>query len=142
MHSGCTVFAGGTGQTEQQVQAMAELKPAGYIGTPSFLKIIVEKAAEMGVPLPSVRKCLSMYFVQLRIAPDQRQRRRGGGGKGAPVWKKAAGGAVTTPGDSRRKELHGPPGRPASLRSRRRQVWVTPQRYPTSATGKPAGHKR
>jgi phenylacetate-CoA ligase len=55
---GCTVFAGGTGQTEQQVQAMAELRPAGYIGTPSFLKIIVEKAAEMGVALPSVRKAL------------------------------------------------------------------------------------
>ena len=55
---GCTVFAGGIGQTEQQVQAMAELKPAGYIGTPSFLKIIVEKAAEMGVALPSVRKAL------------------------------------------------------------------------------------
>ena len=55
---GCTVFAGGTGQTEQQVQAMAQLRPAGYIGTPSFLKIIVEKAAEMGVALPSVRKAM------------------------------------------------------------------------------------
>ena len=55
---GCTVFAGGTGQTEQQVQAMAQLQPAGYIGTPSFLKIIVEKAAEMGVALPSVSKAM------------------------------------------------------------------------------------
>ena len=55
---GATVFAGGTGQTEQQVQAMAELKPAGYIGTPSFLKIILEKAAEMGVALPSVKRAL------------------------------------------------------------------------------------
>ncbi|WP_404301441.1 phenylacetate--CoA ligase family protein [Alicycliphilus denitrificans] len=55
---GCTVFPGGTGQTEQQVQAMAELKPAGYIGTPSFLKIILEKAAEMGVQLPSLSKAL------------------------------------------------------------------------------------
>jgi phenylacetate-CoA ligase len=55
---GCTVFAGGTGQTEQQVQAMSELKPAGYIGTPSFLKIIVDKAAEMGVALPSVKKAM------------------------------------------------------------------------------------
>jgi len=54
----CTVFPGGTGQTEQQVQAMAELQPAGYIGTPSFLKIILEKAAEMGVALPSVRKAM------------------------------------------------------------------------------------
>ncbi len=32
---GCTVFAGSTGQTEQQVQAMADLRPAGYVGTPS-----------------------------------------------------------------------------------------------------------
>ena len=55
---GCTVFPGGIGQTEQQVQTMAELQPAGYIGTPSFLKIILEKAAEMGVALPSVKKAL------------------------------------------------------------------------------------
>ena len=55
---GCTVFPGGTGQTEQQVQAMAELRPAGYVGTPSFLKIIVEKAAEMKLALPSVTRAL------------------------------------------------------------------------------------
>ncbi|MDD5029492.1 MAG: AMP-binding protein [Rhodoferax sp.] len=55
---GCTVFPGGTGQTEQQVQAMAELKPAGYIGTPSFLRIILEKAAAMGVALPSLTKAM------------------------------------------------------------------------------------
>ena len=55
---GCTVFAGGTGQTEQQVQAMAELQPAGYIGTPSFLRIIVDKAADMGVALPSLKKAM------------------------------------------------------------------------------------
>ena len=55
---GCTVFAGGTGQTEQQVNAIVELRPAGYVGTPSFLKIIVEKAAEMGVPLAGMRKAM------------------------------------------------------------------------------------
>ncbi len=55
---GCTVFPGGTGQTEQQVLAMRDLQPAGYIGTPSFLKIIVEKAIEMGVALPSVAKAM------------------------------------------------------------------------------------
>ena len=55
---GCTVFPGGTGQTEQQVHAMRDLQPAGYIGTPSFLKIIVEKAAAMGVALPSLRKAM------------------------------------------------------------------------------------
>ncbi|MBA4328772.1 MAG: AMP-dependent synthetase [Polaromonas sp.] len=55
---GCTVFPGGTGQTEQQVQAMRELQPAGYIGTPSFLKIIVDKAQEMGMALPSLKKAM------------------------------------------------------------------------------------
>ena len=55
---GCSVFPGGTGQTEQQVQAMAELGPAGYIGTPSFLKILVEKAAEMQIALPTVTRAL------------------------------------------------------------------------------------
>ena len=55
---GCTVFPGGTGQTEQQVLAMAELRPAGYIGTPSFLKLIVEKAFEMKVALPTLARAL------------------------------------------------------------------------------------
>ncbi len=53
---GCTVFPGGTGMTEQQVQAIAELRPDGYIGTPSFLKLIVDKAAEMDTALPSLTK--------------------------------------------------------------------------------------
>ncbi|MEX8500946.1 phenylacetate--CoA ligase family protein [Leptothrix ochracea] len=43
---GCTVFPGGVGNTELQLQAIQELRPHGYIGTPSFLKILVEKAAE------------------------------------------------------------------------------------------------
>ncbi len=55
---GCTVFAGGIGQTEQQVQAMAGLGPDGYVGTPSFLKIILEKADELGVQLPRLKKAL------------------------------------------------------------------------------------
>lgn len=55
---GCTVFAAGTGQTEQQVQAIAELRPAGYIGTPSFLRILIEKAQAQGQSLPSLRKAL------------------------------------------------------------------------------------
>jgi phenylacetate-CoA ligase len=53
---GCTVFPAGTGQTEQQVQAMRDLRPNGYIGTPSFLRIILEKADEMGVALPALIK--------------------------------------------------------------------------------------
>lgn len=55
---GCTVFAGGTGQTEQQVQAMADLAPNAYVGTPSFLRIILEKADELGVALTTLTKAL------------------------------------------------------------------------------------
>ncbi len=55
---GCTVFPGGIGQTELQVLAMAELGPHGYVGTPSFLKIILEKADEQGIALPSLTKAL------------------------------------------------------------------------------------
>jgi len=55
---GCTVFPGGTGQTEQQVTAMAELRPAGYVGTPSFLRIILERADELGIALESLTKAL------------------------------------------------------------------------------------
>lgn len=55
---GCTVFPAGTGQTEQQLQAMAELKPDAYTGTPSFLRILVEKALETGSSIASLKKGL------------------------------------------------------------------------------------
>ncbi|MGI8895319.1 MAG: phenylacetate--CoA ligase family protein [Casimicrobiaceae bacterium] len=55
---GCAVFPAGIGQTEQQVQAIADLQPDGYVGTPSFLKIILEKADALGVALPSLTKAL------------------------------------------------------------------------------------
>ena len=53
---GCTVLAGGTGQTELQLQAMAALAPDAYAGTPSFLRLLLEKADETDVRLPSLRK--------------------------------------------------------------------------------------
>jgi phenylacetate-CoA ligase len=55
---GCTVFAGGIGNTELQLQAVAELRPHGYIGTPSFLRILLEKAEEAGVPAGSITKAM------------------------------------------------------------------------------------
>ncbi len=55
---GCSVFPGGVGQTEQQVRTMADLAPHAYTGTPSFLRIILEKADEMGVALPSLHSAL------------------------------------------------------------------------------------
>lgn len=55
---GCTVFPAGVGQTEQQVEAMRDLQPQGYVGTPSFLRILLEKADEFGIKLPSLTKAL------------------------------------------------------------------------------------
>jgi phenylacetate-CoA ligase len=55
---GCWVLPAGIGQTEQQVQAIAQLKPVGYTGTPSFLKILIEKGAEMSLPTSSLRKAM------------------------------------------------------------------------------------
>jgi phenylacetate-CoA ligase len=55
---GCSVFPAGTGQTEQQLQAIAELKPEAYTGTPSFLRILVEKAQESGVDIGSLHKAV------------------------------------------------------------------------------------
>jgi phenylacetate-CoA ligase len=52
---GCTVIPAGSGQTEMQVQAIATLRPEAYAGTPSFLKIIIEKAEEMGADINSLQ---------------------------------------------------------------------------------------
>jgi len=56
---GCTVFPGGTGHTEQQLAAIADLRPVAYAGTPSFLKILVEKAEEQGQRLPFTKALVS-----------------------------------------------------------------------------------
>ena len=55
---GCTVFPAGVGQTEQQLEAIADLKPSAYLGTPSFLRILVEKALESGSDISSIKKGL------------------------------------------------------------------------------------
>ena len=53
---GCTVIPSGTGQTEMQVAAIRDLRVRGYIGTPSFLKLIVEKADEAKSDLSTLKK--------------------------------------------------------------------------------------
>ncbi len=52
---GCVVVPGGVGNTELQLDAIAAIKPKGYVGTPSFLKILVEKAAELGKDISSIK---------------------------------------------------------------------------------------
>lgn len=52
---GCPVFPGGVGNTELQLQAIAQLKPRAYGGTPSFLKILLDKGRELGLATKSIR---------------------------------------------------------------------------------------
>jgi phenylacetate-CoA ligase len=55
---GCPVIPAGTGQTEQQLHTIAELRPVGYIGTPSFLKVLLDRAASDGGDVSSLKKAL------------------------------------------------------------------------------------
>jgi phenylacetate-CoA ligase len=55
---GCAVIPGGVGQTELQARAIADLEPSGYVGTPSFLKLILEKCDELRLPCASIRRAL------------------------------------------------------------------------------------
>ncbi len=55
---GCGVIPAGTGQTDMQVQTIHDLKPDGYVGTPSFLKILIERGRELGCDTGSIDKAL------------------------------------------------------------------------------------
>jgi phenylacetate-CoA ligase len=55
---GCAVIPAGVGQTEMQVATIAALQPNGYIGTPSFLKVLLEKADELKADVSSIKKAL------------------------------------------------------------------------------------
>ena len=55
---GCPVIPAGTGQTEQQLTTIADLQPVAYVGTPSFLKILLDRAAETGSDMSSIKKAM------------------------------------------------------------------------------------
>jgi len=55
---GCTVVPAGTGQTEMQVATIRDLGISSFVGTPSFLKLIVEKADEMKADISCLKKAL------------------------------------------------------------------------------------
>lgn len=55
---GCAVIPGGVGNTEQQLEAIAHYKPSGYVGTPDFLKILLDAAEKSGKDASSIKKAL------------------------------------------------------------------------------------
>ncbi|MCB1416767.1 MAG: AMP-binding protein, partial [Nitratireductor sp.] len=56
--AGANVFPAGIGATEQQVEAAAAIRPTAYAGTPDYLKTLLDKAAEMGRDLSSIKKAV------------------------------------------------------------------------------------
>jgi phenylacetate-CoA ligase len=55
---GCAVIPGGVGNTEQQVEAIAHLKPNRYTGTADFLKILLDAGDKGGKDLSSIKRAL------------------------------------------------------------------------------------
>ena len=55
---GCAVIPGGIGNTEQQLDAIAHYKPSGYLGTPDFIKILLDTAAKTGRDASSIKRGL------------------------------------------------------------------------------------
>jgi phenylacetate-CoA ligase len=66
---GCTVIPAGVGNTEMQVQVMRDLCVTGYVGTPSFLMTVLEKAKEMGIT-PGNGFCLQVALVAAEMLPE------------------------------------------------------------------------
>lgn len=72
---GCSVIPAGPANTEQQIEAIAHLKPSAYVGVPDFLKILLDKAREAGKPASSINKALvsgGALFPSLRQEYRQR----------------------------------------------------------------------
>jgi phenylacetate-coenzyme A ligase PaaK-like adenylate-forming protein len=55
---GCAVIPGGVGNTEAQLDAIAQFKPTAYVGTPDFLKVLLDAAAKAGKDASSIRRGL------------------------------------------------------------------------------------
>jgi phenylacetate-CoA ligase len=55
---GCAVLAGGVGNTEAQVNAAADVGVTGYVGTPDYLKVMLDKAVEAGCDLSGIKRAM------------------------------------------------------------------------------------
>ena len=72
---GCVVFPGGVGNSDGQAQAMAHFRADGYVGTPDFLQVVLDKAAELGLDVSSCKKAVvsgGALFPDMRTAYAER----------------------------------------------------------------------
>ncbi len=72
-HCGATVVVAGTGNTDLQVQIMKDLKVTGFVGTPSFLMTVIQRAGEMGLNIKSDLAIKKAWFTGEMLAPSLRQ---------------------------------------------------------------------
>ena len=73
---GCAVIPAGVGNTEQQVQAIDQLQPTGYTGTPDYLKTLIDTAEQQGLDTGSLGKALVSGAA---LPPSLRQELKGHG---------------------------------------------------------------
>src|SRR5690606_9884159 len=57
-HLGCATIPGGTGHTEQQLEAIQQYRPSGYIGTADFVKILLDSAEKASMDASSLKRGL------------------------------------------------------------------------------------
>ncbi|MEJ8473123.1 phenylacetate--CoA ligase family protein [Roseibium algae] len=55
---GCTVFPAGVGNTDLQIEAIETLRPTGFIGTPDYLKVLLDRGAQQGRDVSSIKRAL------------------------------------------------------------------------------------
>jgi phenylacetate-CoA ligase len=69
---GATVVVTGTGNTDLQVQIMKDLKVTGFVGTPSFLMTVINRAAELGYDFKKDLSIDKAWFTGEMLAPSLR----------------------------------------------------------------------
>jgi phenylacetate-CoA ligase len=68
--AGCAVIPAGPQNTDVQAQVLAKLDVTGYVGTPTFLKLLCDKAAELGID-PRGDWSLRVSFVTAERLPEE-----------------------------------------------------------------------
>ncbi|MBA7685822.1 Phenylacetate-coenzyme A ligase [subsurface metagenome] len=70
---GATVVVAGTGNTDLQIQIMKDLKVTGFVGTPSFLMTVINRAEEMGFNLKKDFSLKRAWFTGEMLPPSLRK---------------------------------------------------------------------
>ena len=76
---GCPVIPAGTGQTDLQLQVIDRLQPAAFAGTPSFLRILLERGRAEGLRIDCLRHALVSGEAFPRTLADELQAQHGVG---------------------------------------------------------------